>query len=102
VLNLLSKQTSPNISIGAAQEWFGEKIINDKSKWYISINANIPVFDGGGAFARLKQGKIQLREATIQRAKTEDEMRLSIGKLFLEYDFWKKQAIDDKFFEKNG
>ncbi|MDR3256351.1 MAG: TolC family protein [Endomicrobium sp.] len=104
MLNLISMQRLPNISIGAAYELVGEKeiIIGDENNWYVAININIPIFDGGSAFARVKQGKIKIRESAIKRAKVEDEIRLNVSKLFFEYDFWKKQAINNKLPEKNG
>ncbi len=102
MVNLLSMQRYPTISVGAAQEWLGDRVIGDESSWYVAINANIPIFDGGSAFARLKQGKINAREATLKRSKTEDEIRLSVSKAYLEYDFWKKQAAKIKLFDKDA
>jgi hypothetical protein len=102
MLNLLSMQKYPNVSVGAAKEWLGDRIIGDESSWYFSINANIPIFDGGGSFARIKQGKTKVRESTIRRAKLENEIRLKVRQSFLEYDFWRNQSMDAKILEKNG
>jgi outer membrane protein TolC len=102
MLNLLSMQKYPSISVGAARKWMGEKIIGDERDWYFSLNANIPIFDGGSSFARIKQGKAKVREATIRRAKLESEIRLNVRQSFLEYNFWKMQAINVKLLEKNG
>lgn len=102
MLNLLSMQRVPTISIGAAQEWIGDRVIGDASNWYVALNANIPIFDGGGAFARVKQGSLSAREATLKRSKTEDNIRLQVSKSFLDYSFWKQQAAKVKLLERAG
>jgi hypothetical protein len=102
MLSLFYSQRYPNVSIGAVQEWFGEKIINDKSNWHVFLNLDFPIFDGGSTFARLKQGKIKFRESTIKRAKAESEMKLEVSKAFMEYGFWRKQAINMRLLEKTG
>jgi outer membrane protein TolC len=101
-LNLLFLQKFPKITLCAAQEWLGEKKLkNDmKRNLYISLNANIPIFDGGSLFTKIKQGRIKIRQSLLLRAKAEREIRLSINKSFLEYNFWKKRVIDAKLLEK--
>ncbi|MDR2191396.1 MAG: TolC family protein [Endomicrobium sp.] len=94
IVNLLSMQQYPTVYVGASQEWTGDQIIGDDSNWYVSLNVNIPVFDGGGTFARIKQGKINMREASLKRSKREDEIRLNINKALIEYNFWKEQAAN--------
>ncbi|MDR3112979.1 MAG: TolC family protein, partial [Endomicrobium sp.] len=64
----------------------------DDSNWYLSLNINIPVFDGGGSLARIRQGRINVREAALKRSKREDEIKLNINKALIEYNFWKEQA----------
>lgn len=91
MVNLLSMQRFPTISIGAGQEWLGDRIIGDDSNWYVSINANLPVFDGGGSFSRLRQGRINAREATLKRSKIEEDIKLQVNKAFMEYTFWRNQ-----------
>ncbi|MDR1695437.1 MAG: TolC family protein [Endomicrobium sp.] len=102
VVNLLSQERIPTVSFGAAQEWLGDKIIGDGSNWYVSLNANIPIFDGGAAIARSRQGKINVREAALKRSKTEEAVRLEVNKAFLEYNFWKRQAVLSGILEKDG
>jgi hypothetical protein len=100
MVNLLSMQRFPTISIGAGQEWLGDRVIGDSSSWYVSINANLPVFDGGGSFARLKQGKINAREATLKRSKIEEQIKLQVNQALMAYNFWKgqlfKAGVQDK------
>ena len=101
MVNLLSMQRFPTISIGAGQEWLGDRVIGDESSWYVSINANLPIFDGGAGFARVKQGKVSAREATLKRSKMEDQVRLQVNTAFAEYNFWKNQATKMKVIEKD-
>jgi outer membrane protein TolC len=103
MLNLLTMQKYPNISVGVAYEWVGDRIIlGDDAKWYCMVNVNIPIFDGGGIFARIEQGKIKYRESTIKRVKLENDIKFAIAKTFLEYSFFRQQAINAKLLEKNG
>jgi outer membrane protein TolC len=95
-LSLLSLQKFPVLTIGAAQEYIGERIFNDNTNWYVSLNANIPIFDGGALFARIRQGKIKLRQTTLSRTKSEKNIRLCVTKAFWEYNFWKSRTIDAK------
>jgi outer membrane protein TolC len=100
MLSILSMQQYPTVSAGAAQEWTGDQIIGDASNWYVSLNINIPVFDGGATFARVRQAKINVREAALKRSKKEDEVKLLINKALLEYNFWSRQAL--QLPEKSG
>ncbi|MCL2145396.1 MAG: TolC family protein [Endomicrobia bacterium] len=100
MVNLVSMQKFPTISIGAGQEWLGERVIGDESSWYVSINANLPVFDGGGSFARVKQGRVNAREATLKRSKIEDQVKLEVSKALMEYNFWKEQFYKAEMSEK--
>ncbi|MDR2399935.1 MAG: TolC family protein [Endomicrobium sp.] len=102
-LNLLSLQKFPVITVGAAQEWVGEELYikGNNTNWYLSLNANLPIFDGGSLFARIKQGKIKLRQSTLAKTKAERDIELSVIKTFLEYDFWRSRALEAKLLEKN-
>jgi outer membrane protein TolC len=99
-LNLLSLQKFPNVVFGGVLEWAGKKgYISDSS--YVSLSVNIPVFDGGVTFSRLKQGTIRLRQSVLARSKAERDMSLCVSKNFLEYNFWKTRAIESNLFKKN-
>ncbi|MDR2617121.1 MAG: TolC family protein [Endomicrobium sp.] len=105
MLNLLSMQKYPNISVGACREWLGDRIdriFGDGDNLYCTLNVNLPIFDGGGVFARINQGKIKYRESTIKRAKLGNDIKLAIAQTFLEYSFLRQQAINAKLSEKNG
>jgi outer membrane protein TolC len=101
MVNLLSMQRFPTISIGVGQEWLGDRVIGDESSWYVSINANLPIFDGGGSFARVRQGKINAREAALKRSKIEEQIKLQVSKALMEYDFWKDQFYKTGISEKD-
>jgi outer membrane protein TolC len=102
MVNLLSMQRFPTIVVGAGQEWLGDRVIGDKSSWYVSVNANLHIFDGGGSFARVKQGKINAREATLKRSKLEEQIKLQVKKAFMEYNFWKEQFYKAAISEKDS
>jgi outer membrane protein TolC len=100
-LNLLSLQKFPNVTLGCAYEWAGQEPLNLNSSWYASFNINIPVFDGGIMFSKLKQGTIKLRQTVLARSKAERDSRLDVSKSFLEYNFWKNRAIESNLLKKN-
>lgn len=102
MVNLLTMQRFPTITVGAGQEWLGDRVIGDDSNWYVSINANLPIFDGGGSFARVKQGRINAREATLKRSKIEEQIKLQVNKAFIEYNFWKEQFAKAELSDKDS
>lgn len=101
-VNLLSVQRYPAVDIGAAQEWVGEKVLNDKNNWYVFLNINLPVFDGGAVISRVAQAKVNARQAAIERAKNNEQIRLFIHQSFLEYSFWKQKAVQNNLLSKRG
>ncbi|MDR2426753.1 MAG: TolC family protein [Endomicrobium sp.] len=102
MVNLLSMQRFPMISVGVGQEWLGDRVIGDESSWYVSINANLPIFDGGGSFSRVRQGKINARGTTLKRSKIEEQIKLQTHKAFMEYEFWKEQYFKAEMSEKDA
>ncbi|MDR2351124.1 MAG: TolC family protein [Endomicrobium sp.] len=99
-LNLLSLQKFPRITLGAAQEWFGTRLFKDDTWRYVSLNANIPILTEDLYLQKFKQGEIKKRQSVLARAKAEREVRLSISKSFLEYNFWRKRAINAELLKK--
>lgn len=87
-VNLITMEKLPTVMLGAAYDWLGDDQENWERDWYISLNINLPLFEGGAAFSRLKQKKIKARQATIERAKIEDKIKLEVRKAFSEYTFW--------------
>ena len=87
-VNLITMEKLPTVMFGASYDWLGDDQDHWERDWYISLNINLPLFEGGAIFSRLKQKKIQARQATIERAKIEDKIKLEVRKAFSEYNFW--------------
>ena len=87
-VNLITMEKLPTIMFGASYDWLGDDMDHWERDWYISLNVNLPLFEGGAVFSRLKQKKIKARQATIERAKIEDTIKLEVRKAFSEYNFW--------------
>ena len=79
--------------LGAAYDWLGDDEENWERDWYVTLDINLPLFEGGAVFSRLKQKKIQARQASIERAKIEDKIKLEVRKAFSEYNFWYKKPL---------
>jgi outer membrane protein TolC len=103
MINLLSMQRYPTVSVGAAQEWGGDqKIINDESNWYVALNISVPIFDGGALFSKIRQGKINIRGTSLKRTQKEDTVKLATYKAYLDYSYYRQKAIEMKLSQKNG
>ena len=105
-VNLITMEKLPTIMLGASYDWLGDDLEKWEKDWYISLNINLPLFEGGAVFSRLKQKKIQARQATIERAKIEDQIKLEVRKAFSEYNFWydkliKSEKIKTKSLEQD-
>ena len=87
-VNLITMEKLPTVMLGASYDWLGDDLEKWERDWYISLNINLPLFEGGAVFSRLKQKKIQARQATIERSKIEDKIKLEVRKAFSEYTFW--------------
>ncbi len=92
-VNLITMEKLPTVMLGASYDWLGDDLEKWERDWYVSLNVNLPLFEGGAVFSRLKQKKIQARQATIERAKIEDRIKLEVRKAFSEYNFWYKKLV---------
>ncbi len=92
-VNLINMEKLPTIMLGASYDWLGDDLEKWERDWYISLNINLPLFEGGAVFSRLKQKKIQARQATIERSKIEDRIKLEVRKAFSEYSFWHNKLL---------
>lgn len=92
-VNLITMEKLPTIMLGAAYDWLGDDQEKWEKDWYVTLNINLPLFEGGALFSRLKQKKIQARQASIERAKIEDKIKLEVRKAFSEYNFWYKKLL---------
>lgn len=93
-VNLITMEKMPTVMLGASYDWLGDDLEKWERDWYISLNINLPLFEGGAVFSRLKQKKIQARQATIERAKIEDKIKLEVRKAFSEYNFWYNKLLN--------
>ena len=92
-VNLINMEKLPTVMLGASYDWLGDDMEHWERDWYVSLNVNLPLFEGGAMFSRLKQKKIKARQATIERAKIEDKIKLEVRKAFSEYNFWYKKLV---------
>ena len=92
-VNLITMEKLPTVMLGASYDWLGDDLEKWERDWYISLNINLPLFEGGAVFSRLKQKKIQARQATIERSKIEVRIKLEVRKAFSEYNFWYKKLV---------
>ena len=92
-VNLITMEKLPTIMLGASYDWLGDDQENWERDWYVTLNINLPLFEGGAIFSRLKQKKIQARQASIERAKIEDKIKLEVRKAFSEYNFWYNKLL---------
>lgn len=101
-VNLITMEKLPTVMLGAAYDWLGDDMENWERDWYISLNINIPLFEGGAYFSRVKQRKIKARQATIERAKIEDSIKLEVRKAFTEYNFWYNKLLKMEKIKTKG
>lgn len=95
-VNLINMERYPTVKIGASYDWLGDDKNSSEKDWYVSLNINYPIFDGGAIFSRLKQKKIKVRQATIERSKIEEKIKLEVRKAFSEYIFWYNKVMKIK------
>ena len=95
-VNLINMERYPTVKIGASYDWLGDDKNSSEKDWYVSLNINYPIFDGGAIFSRLKQKKIRVRQATIERSKIEEKIKLEVRKAFSDYIFWDNKVIKIK------
>ncbi len=91
-VNLLTMEKYPTVMFGASYDWMDGNSRPIEKNWYISLNLNYPIFDGGSLFAKIKEKKIQARQATLERSKEEEKIKLQVRKAFEKYTFWYKKA----------
>ncbi len=92
-VNLINMERYPTVKIGSSYDWLGDDKNSSEKDWYVSLNINYPIFDGGAIFSRLKQKKIKVRQAAIERSKIEEKIKLEVRKAFSEYNFWYSKVM---------
>jgi outer membrane protein TolC len=100
---LAMSQKLPYISVSAGQEWDGaDSIVEDIRSWYVSLNVNLPLFDGGAWFSRIRQNNIATRTLTIRQSKVEDSIRLNIYKAYLDYSYYRTMVLESNLHKKTA
>ena len=78
----------------------------EKKSWNATVNITLPIFDGGGQFARIKQKKYQYRKAQINRANISDSIKAEVRKSFIEYQYaietYKKKTEEAETIASRG
>lgn len=87
-VNLIYMEKFPTLMLGAAYDYLGDDTDQKEKDWYVSLNLNLPIFEGGAMFSRLKQNKIKARKSAIERSQIEEKIKLEVRKAYSEYDFW--------------
>lgn len=87
-VNLINMEKFPTLMLGAAYDYLGDDTDQKEKDWYVSLNLNFPIFEGGAMFARLKQNKIKARKSAIERSQIEEKIKLEVRKAYSEYEFW--------------
>ncbi len=95
-VNLINMEKFPTIMIGASYDWIGDDTKQKEKDWYVSLNLNWPIFEGGAMFSRLKQKKIKARKSAIERSQIEEKIKLEVRKAFNEYQFWYDKVLKIK------
>ena len=65
-VNLITMEKLPTIMLGASYDWLGDDEENWERDWYVTLNINLPLFEGGALFSRLKQKKNRLWSKRIK------------------------------------
>ncbi len=105
-INISNEEKNPVIALGASYQYSND-VLDDRSAtwqddWHVGINMNIPIFDGGAWLARNNQKKINLRKLKIRKSDVEENIKLEMKKVFLNYEFTKnKLAVEEKFYREN-
>ena len=87
-VNLVYMEKFPTLMLGAAYDYLGDDTDQKEKDWYVSLNLNFPIFEGGAMFSRLKQNKIKARKSAIERSQIEEKIKLEVRKAYSEYEFW--------------
>ncbi|MEA5000329.1 MAG: TolC family protein [Endomicrobiaceae bacterium] len=95
-VNLLTMEKYPTVMLGASYDWMGNEVDGTEKDWYLTLNINYPIFDGGAIFTKVKQKQIKARQATLERSKAEEKIKLEVRKAFNEYSFWYNKALTAK------
>ncbi len=86
-VNLSLSGRYPTVALGGNYQLEDTQWPFEKKSWNATVNLTLPIFDGGGQFARIKQKKYQHRKAQINRANISDTIKAEVRKSFIEYEY---------------
>ncbi|MFH0948271.1 MAG: TolC family protein [Elusimicrobiota bacterium] len=86
-VNLSLSGRYPTVALGGNYQLEDNQWPFEKKSWNATVNLTLPIFDGGGQFARIKQKKYQYRKAQINRANISDSIKAEVRKSFIEYQY---------------
>ncbi|MEW6555759.1 MAG: TolC family protein [Elusimicrobiota bacterium] len=98
-VNLSLSGRYPIITLGGNYQLEDRQLPFEKRAWNATINFTLPIFDGFGQFARIKQKKYQYRKTQINRASITDSIQAEVRKCFVDYEFAVKK-FEQKTNEK--
>ncbi|MBI5572993.1 MAG: TolC family protein [Elusimicrobia bacterium] len=86
-VNLSLSGRYPTVALGGNYQLEDKQWPFEKKSWNATVNLTLPIFDGFGQFARIKQKKYQYRKAQINRANISDAIKAEVRKSFIEYEY---------------
>ncbi|HAX61193.1 MAG TPA: hypothetical protein DCX95_01340 [Elusimicrobia bacterium] len=86
-VNLSLSGRYPTVALGGNYQLEDTQWPFEKKSWNATVNLTLPIFDGFGQFARIKQKKYQYRKAQINRANISDTIKAEVQKSFIEYEY---------------
>jgi len=86
-VNLSLSGRYPTVALGGNYQLEDTQWPFEKKSWNTTVNLTLPIFDGFGQFARIKQKKYQYRKAQINRANIADTIKAEVRKSFIEYGY---------------
>lgn len=86
-VNLSLSGRYPTVALGGNYQLEDKQWPFEKKSWNATVNLTLPIFDGFGQFARIRQKKYQYRKAQINRASISDTIKAEVRKSFIEYEY---------------
>jgi len=86
-VNLSLSGRYPTVALGGNYQLEDKQWPFEKKSWNATVNLTLPIFDGFGQFARIRQRKYQYRKSQINRANISDTIKAEVRKSFVEYEY---------------
>ncbi|HAM39608.1 MAG TPA: hypothetical protein DCP53_09495 [Elusimicrobia bacterium] len=86
-VNLSLSGRYPIVAIGGNYQLEDTKWPFEKKSWNATVSMTLPIFDGFGQFARIKQRKFQYRKAQVNRASISDSIKAEVRRAYTNYEY---------------